>query len=94
MNAASLYEMKNSIVRVVSEYVDIEAEELVDVNITMDTDLGTTASRRIYSVAVPVRRVKPVAMVPLGDPDADGVTLQWDPSDENSDPSSRFPFGT
>lgn len=88
MNAASLYEMKHSIVRAVSEYVDIEAEELVHVNVTMDSDLGT-----IYSVAVPVRRVKPVAQVPLTDIETDGITLTWEPEDENADPSARFPYG-
>ena len=89
MNAASLFEMKHSIVRAVSEYVDIEAEELVDVNVTMDSDLGT-----IYSVAVPVRRVKPVAQVPMSDIETDGITLTWEPEDENADPSVRFPYGT
>ena len=89
MNAASLFEMKHSIVRAVSEYVDIEAEELVDVNVTMDSDLGT-----IYSVAVPVRRVKPVAQVPMSDIEAEGITLTWEPEDENADPSVRFPYGT
>ena len=54
MNQSSLYEMRHSIVRAVSAYVDVEAEELVEVNVSMDPDMGT-----IYSVAVPVRRVKP-----------------------------------
>lgn len=32
MNPASLHEMKHSIVRAVQDFVDIEAEELVEVN--------------------------------------------------------------
>ncbi len=31
MNPSSLFDMKHSIVRAVSDYVDIEAEELVEV---------------------------------------------------------------
>jgi hypothetical protein len=43
-------------------------------------------------VAVPVRRVKPEARVPLG---ADGeFQFQWDPTDEEADPSAHFPYGT
>jgi hypothetical protein len=41
------------------------------VNLSMDPELGT-----IYSVAVPVKRVKPQARVPMeGEEDADGITL-------------------
>ena len=32
MNPSSLYEMRHSIVQAVSDYVDIEAEELVEVS--------------------------------------------------------------
>jgi hypothetical protein len=46
----------------------------------------------LAAVAVPVRRVKPAARVPLNE-DGD-ITFHWDPSDENADPSSQFPFGT
>ncbi len=90
MNQSSLYEMKHQIVRAVSEYVDIEGEELVEVNITTDPDLGT-----IYSVAMPVKRVKPQARVNLEEAAeaADGVTLEWDAEDPDSDPSGQFPFG-
>lgn len=43
----------------------------VQVNLSMDPELGT-----IYSVAVPVKRVKPTARVPLDtDLDTDGITL-------------------
>jgi septum formation topological specificity factor MinE len=54
MNASSLTEMKSSILKAVSDFVDVEAEDLVDVSITTDPDMGT-----IYSVSMPVRRVKP-----------------------------------
>ena len=53
-----------------------------------DVDMGT-----IYSVAVPVKRIKPQARVPLGaDGVADGVSLAWE-ADPNADASARFPYG-
>ena len=59
------------------------------VNISTDVDLGT-----IYSVALPIKRVKPVARVPMEDDvEVDGITLRWDSDDPDSDPSSEFPFG-
>eukprot|EP00891_Asterochloris_glomerata_P002648 jgi/Astpho2/2648/e_gw1.00049.43.1_t len=90
MNQASLFEMKHSIVQVVSEFVEIEGEELVDVNISADQDVGT-----IYTVNVPVRRVKPQVRCLLEgeDAEADGIVMQWDTSDPDADPSDRFPFG-
>ena len=51
--AESLSSMKSNIVKVVSEFVEVEGEETVDVNMTTDKELGT-----IYSVSIPVRRVK------------------------------------
>ena len=51
MNQSSLYEMKHSIVQVVSDYVELEGEDMVEVNVTMDEQMGT-----IYSVAMPVTR--------------------------------------
>lgn len=50
MNQASMYEMRHSIVKAVSEFVEIEAEDLVEVNISTEPEMGT-----VYSVAVPVR---------------------------------------
>lgn len=92
MNQSSLYEMKQSIVEVVSDYVDLEAEELVEVNISMDVALGT-----VYSVAMPVKRVKPQARLPSPeeseDESTDGITMEWDQENADSDPSGRFPFG-
>lgn len=47
------------------------------------------------SVNIPVKRVK--AETRFEEPQVietpDGVTLEWDPTDYNSDPSSRFPMG-
>ena len=45
-------------------------------------------------MAVPIKRVKPVARVPMTDDvDVDGITLRWDAEDKNSDPSDQFPYG-
>ena len=45
-----MHEMRHSIVRAVSDFVEIEAEDKVDVNVTTDPEMGT-----VYSVALPVR---------------------------------------
>lgn len=44
----------NNIVRALSDFVEIESQDKVQLSVSSDTDLGT-----IYSVTVPVRRVKP-----------------------------------
>ncbi|KAF7809074.1 cell division topological specificity factor-like protein, chloroplastic-like [Senna tora] len=44
----------NNIVRALSDFVVIESQDKVQLSVSADTDLGT-----IYSVTVPVRRVKP-----------------------------------
>lgn len=90
MNQSSLFEMKHSIVQVVSEFVEVEGDEMVDVNISADGEQGT-----IYTVSVPVRRVKPQARLSLGEgaDDADGVTMEWENEDPDADPSARFPYG-
>ncbi|ESQ28310.1 hypothetical protein EUTSA_v10019103mg [Eutrema salsugineum] len=44
----------NNIIHALSDFVEIESEEKVELNVSTDGDLGT-----IYSVTVPVRRVKP-----------------------------------
>ena len=74
MNQSSLYEMKLSIVKVLSNFVEVDGDDAVEVNVsTDDGGLGT-----IYSVAVPVRRLKPAAVgVAEGDVDA----------------ADRFPYG-
>lgn len=59
MTQSSLYEMKHSIVQVLSDFVEVEGgEDLVDVSVTADGEAGT-----IYSVSVPVRRIKPSVRV-------------------------------
>ncbi|XP_021910346.1 cell division topological specificity factor homolog, chloroplastic [Carica papaya] len=44
----------NNIIRALSDFVEIESQDKVQLNVSADSDLGT-----IYSVTVPVRRVKP-----------------------------------
>lgn len=44
----------NNIVRALSDFVEIESQDKVQLSVSADTDIGT-----IYSVTVPVRRVKP-----------------------------------
>lgn len=73
------------------DFVDIETEDAIEVSITVEPTLGT-----VYSVNIPVRRVKPETRFSNLGVDgqlADGITLEWDPADWNSDPSSRFPMG-
>lgn len=43
----------NNIVHALSDFVEIESQDKVQLNVSADTDIGT-----IYSVTVPVRRVK------------------------------------
>ena len=71
--------------------LQIEQEEAVEVNVTTDPDLGT-----IYSVAVPVKRVKPTARVGLEEDVAEqGVSsVEWDADEWDADPAARFPWGT
>ena len=54
LSPQSMNDMKAEIVRVVSEFVVVDAGEAVDVNMTNDEENGT-----IYSVAIPVKRIKP-----------------------------------
>jgi septum formation topological specificity factor MinE len=54
MSTESLEGMRLSIVRAMESYVEVSEEESVEVNLSLDPDLGT-----IYSVAVPVKRVRP-----------------------------------
>ncbi|KAK9838388.1 hypothetical protein WJX84_000373 [Apatococcus fuscideae] len=91
MNETSMLMMKTRVLAAVADFVDIAAEEQVHVNVTMDEAVGT-----VYSVSMPVKRVKPQARVPIGEDSttADGVVIQWDEEDSESDPSDRFPFGT
>jgi septum formation topological specificity factor MinE len=83
MNQTSMYEMRHSIVKAVSDFVEIEGEEMVEVNISNEPDLGT-----VYSVAVPVRRVK--AQARFGSEDPDGTSILFD---DDEDQSHQFPYG-
>lgn len=79
MTQSSLYEMKHSIVQVLSDFVEVEGgEDLVDVSVTADGEAGT-----IYSVSVPVRRIKPSVRV------AGAVAAATAPSSTVATTSSR-----
>lgn len=90
MSPAGLTEMKRNILNAIEEFVDIDSEEQIDVSITADPEVGT-----VYSVAVPIRRVKPEARLALNaDGEIEDLTFEWNPEDVESDPSARFPYGT
>ncbi|KAF8065565.1 Wdr78 [Scenedesmus sp. PABB004] len=90
MSPAGLTEMKRNILKSIGDFVDIDSEEQIDVSITSDPDVGT-----VYSVAVPIRRVKPEARLALNaDGDIEDLTFEYNPEDVDSDPSARFPYGT
>ena len=59
LSPQSMNDMKAEIVRVVSEFVIVDSGETVDVNMTNDEENGT-----IYSVAIPVKRIKPAVSPP------------------------------
>ena len=56
----------------------------------MDAELGT-----IYSVALPVKRVKPLVRLQMAAAagEGGGGAPAYDPADLDSDPSSQFPYG-
>ncbi|GFR51757.1 hypothetical protein Agub_g14209 [Astrephomene gubernaculifera] len=91
MSPGSLGELKKTIAKALQDFVDIESEEAIEVQISDDPGLGT-----VYCVAIPVRRVKAetrFAADGMLEDGPDGVMLEWDPTDLHSDPSSRFPMG-
>ncbi len=88
MSSDSLVGMRESIVKAMTDYVEIEAEEAVEVNMSMDPEVGT-----IYSVAVPIKRVRPMLRRGEMAPQATSNS-QWDPQDPDSDPADQFPWGT
>jgi len=103
MTSQSFDSMKQSVVDALGRYVELSDGD-VQVSVTHDQDMGA-----VYSVSVPVRRVRQEARFALlegGDDsllDADGVSVAWDQGledleeydedDWESDPSSRFPYG-
>ncbi len=84
MSNDALAGMRESIVRAMRDYVEVDGDEAVEVNLSMDPEIGT-----IYSVAVPVRRVKPTKRAALA-----GDVGLFDPADPDADPADQFPFGT
>ncbi|GIL56992.1 hypothetical protein Vafri_12260 [Volvox africanus] len=91
MSPGSLGELKKTIARALQDFVDIESEDAIEVEISDDPGLGT-----VYCVAIPVRRVKAetrFASDGYMESGSEGVLLEWDPTDLHSDPSSRFPMG-
>jgi cell division topological specificity factor MinE len=78
MSSDSLVGMRESIVKAMTQYVEVEQSEAVEVNMDMDPEMGT-----IYSVAVPVKRVKPTFRPGRQE---EG----FDPDD----PADQFPWGT
>lgn len=78
MSSDSLVGMRESIVKAMTQYVEVEQSEAVEVNMNMDPEVGT-----IYSVAVPVKRVKPTFRPGRQE---EG----FDPDD----PADQFPWGT
>lgn len=53
MSPQSLSEMKGRIVDVVSDFVEVDGEDSVDVSMSADAELGT-----LYAVSIPVKRVR------------------------------------
>lgn len=90
MSPASMTEMKKTICKALDEYVEIESEDRVHVNVTSEPDMGT-----VYYVAVPVKRVK-ADQRNFQDMEGstDGIHMEWDPENPESDPAGRFPYGT
>lgn len=43
-----------NVIKTLSEFVEIESKDNVQLNVSTDSDIGT-----VYSVTIPVRRVKP-----------------------------------
>eukprot|EP00775_Hariotina_reticulata_P012388 gene12388-12522_t len=89
MTPAGLGEMKRNILRAMEGFVKIDSNEQIDVNVA--TNAGTT----VYSLAVPIKRIRPAACLFL---DQNGQTAdsrgELIPNDFDADPSARFPYGT
>jgi septum formation topological specificity factor MinE len=90
MSLASLSDMKKTIIGALSDFIEIESEEEIEVSISSQPEVGT-----VYCVAIPVARVKAsnreFNLDAVTSPE--GVSLEWDPTDVDSDPSARFPMG-
>lgn len=55
LSPGTMTEMKSEIVDAIRKYVDIKGDEEIEVNVSMDPEVGT-----VYSVNIPVKRVKAV----------------------------------
>lgn len=78
MTPESFEEMKRSIVDALGRYVELSSDGDVQVSVSQDEAMGA-----VYSVSVPVRRVRQEARFALLSEggsvlDADGVTVAWD----------------
>lgn len=67
MSGQAMTEMKQRIIEVVSDFVDVDEELGVEVNMSQDPEVQGT----MYAVSIPVRRVKP-------DFDVENETYGWE----------------
>ena len=79
MTPSSLKDMKKSIVSAISDYVEVDEGSDVDLSVSTHPDLGT-----IYSVSVPVKRVKGQFEFDDGfmETEIDGMTLKFEEEKE------------
>lgn len=76
----------NNIVLSLSDFVEIESRDKVQLSVSTDTDLGT-----IYSVTVPVRRVKPEYQI--GDETGTITNIEYkDNGEDSGSVDVRFDF--
>jgi len=84
MNPSSLKDMKKSIVSAISDYVEVDKTSDVDLSVSTHPDLGT-----IYSVSVPVKRVKNKYDVDEMEAEIDGMTFKFE-SEDTQDASGKM----
>ncbi|KAM1085603.1 hypothetical protein ACFX2B_011226 [Malus domestica] len=76
----------NNIVHSLSDFVEIESRDKVQLSVSADTDVGT-----IYSVTVPVRRVKPEYQI--GDETGSITNIEYkDTGDSSGSVDVKFDF--
>ncbi|TQD87226.1 hypothetical protein C1H46_027261 [Malus baccata] len=76
----------NNIVHALSDFVEIESRDKVQLSVSADTDVGT-----IYSVTVPVRRVKPEYQI--GDETGTITNIEYkDTGDSSGSVDVKFDF--
>ncbi|KAM1082267.1 hypothetical protein ACFX13_021289 [Malus domestica] len=76
----------NNIVHALSDFVEIESRDQVQLSVSADTDVGT-----IYSVTVPVRRVKPEYQI--GDETGTITNIEYkDTGDSSGSVDVKFDF--